>query len=335
MADGAADKNDGLCLTSELKASVMLQSSVKKRSMLDGRAYMMASPADEWLNLVLACLGIAIICYGLLRPLDSEESCKNGQDTHRDRGESIRTISVWLQYVGIFLFMMTNSALIPVSYDLELSLGGDAVSSGLLVSTMYATTFVSFFCARAVMSYSQAFQRVFSTACLFGISAFTFLTAAAASPPASWHLTNATRQSILFASRAILGLLGSGVISRRMMIQAILPSAASLSFNLNMNIAMALGIGTGPLAVGVIDHVLAANDTAARSAMPLRVIAALCFVLASLWWVCTPRTFQSLLDIKRAEDALHTPEAAPPAPQVQHRRHGFHLVVVSICGPPA
>merc|ERR1719197_1031902 len=133
---------------------------------------------------------------------------------------------------------------------------------------------------------SQSLKRIFTTTCFLGISVFTFLTGVAASPP--WHFSHGTRLAMLFTSRIVLGLFTAGMVSRRMMVQSTLPKTASVGFNMGANIATALGIGTGPLAVSFINLAFEAHDTGARAAVPLRMLAAVCLVVTSMWWVWTP-----------------------------------------------
>lgn len=268
-------------------------------------------PRDAWFELMLCGLAIVIAC-GFLKPHDDKQVARPSrggisQQLAMDRAVVIRGIIVWLQWVGIFMYNMTNSALIPISYDLILGLGGGATSSGLFLGLMYVPMFLGYIIARSVMQVeSQSFKRAFTSTCFLAISAFTLFTAVAASP-ANWHFGKGLRHTMLFTSRGVLGLLSAGMVSRRMMIQSTLPARASIRFNMGANIATALGIGTGPLAVSFICWAFDARGTAATAAVPLRMLAALCLVVASMWWAWTPRSLEMLLAVKHVDDVEHVP----------------------------
>jgi len=266
----------------------------------------------SWFELSLLGVGVASVCHVWWRP-DASQFFESVNEVHEGGFRALRhsvsitrTINVWLQHAGMFVYMMTNSALIPLSYDITQKLGGGATLSGLLVGMMYVSTPLGFLIARVVMRMgSQPFKRGFTSSCFLCISVATLCTAVVVSPTCS-YLDKSTRLIILFTARAVLGLLAAGVASRRMMMQSILPTGQNIGFNLGCNVALALGIGAGPPAVSFISWMFDSHDTGIRDALALRLIAVVCFLVACLWWALTPNDLEELLDARRAEDANET-----------------------------
>lgn len=304
MASKCLPEEGAACLFSDMDPFVMLQTKVNSGMGLDnwrerseGSWTVSASngvdiPADILFELCLRGLGLAILCHAWLRPSSDEKV--------QDSVTHIRSINIWITYVGIFIFMVINGALMSLSFDAGMGIGGVDMF-GSVAGVTYVSMVVGYLCTHMIMRQSQTFKRNFISSCLFGMSMLTLVTSIVLSPICA-HVWVGARWFLLCAARILLGLITSGMVTQRMMIQSILPAADNIRFNTYFTIAVALGVGGGPAVSSFLSWVFACDDANSQAVVPLRAMSSISFVVASLWYAWTPVCLQVFLDAKNTDD---------------------------------
>lgn len=224
-----------------------------------------------------------------------------------DRPLSDRMLPVAF-YGLVFLVAITNTAMIPESFNLSQHLGQEATFSGFLICLPYGTYGVSIFGARRLAAQPQPPTRAAVLLACGLCTAFALLFATVSGFKGGF--TDRMRVTLIVLARAGLGIAGGATALFRIALQKVTPAEKLVSFNVLRSVSMDIGLGAGPLLSSGLCWALDINSVGGRTAAPAFLIAVSWALLTLIVWVLLPTTFGQPLTHDSAESSSPIAQAS-------------------------